>query len=372
MGIPDLERTLDLLEKDILPLQDKRMLDLALKPDVTQEEVDEVLKDWNIETAPLQSVLLLSYLLKSRPDLRCPPSMEPRLKGCLSYCRFQNLKRSAHFSKIAKALNGAGIPFMVLKGGAMKVYRPDFPRWMSDIDFLVGADYFPRAETLVADLGYTAIPDFHSTDFHLPGEKEGLVDIHRYIHMGTGHEAGINDDLFSRASLTPMYSSQGLLPCPEDMVFISLMNMRVNVTEQTSPGSVISAFFDIAWLVSSKKDFDWETVRSSALKTCSQSYLYIISRLFDRFAPGLLPSDFLAGDLSEEELSARCEHILYRRFVLAPLRLEIGEFHIPTAFRTERPIWLYVWRRARYFCLKRIYRFKPLSRRVLSDAISSL
>ena len=360
-----IDTALDFLERDLLSPGDRKVLSLALS-EATQAELNEALADWDIEAAPLQSVLLLAYLMKMRPDLSFPASMEPRLKGVLNFCRFQNLKLKAHFTKIARGLNEAGIPFLVLKGGAMKVYRPDFPRWMSDVDMLVREDDFAPAERLLEGLGYVPFRDRHSTDFHLPGEKDGIADLHRYIYMATGHESLVTEDLFRRASRQAVFSAEGLLPAAEDMVFIALVNLCHNLSERTSPGSVISSFFDLAYLVSSKEDFDWEIVRADALKSRSQVTVSLMARLMDRFVPGVLPPSFLADDIRVAEAEEKCFHLLYRRAVLAPLRLEIGEFHLPTAFRTCRPLSRYVARRAKYFFLKRLYAFPSLAVSILN------
>ena len=358
------DTALDFLERDLLSPGDRKVLSLALS-EATQGELDQALADWDIEAAPLQSVLLLAYLLKMRPDLCFPPSMEPRLKGVLSYCRFQNLKLKAHFTKIARGLNEAGIPFLVLKGGAMKVYRPDFPRWMSDVDMLVHEGSFEQAESVVEGLGYVPFRDKHSTDFHLAGEKDGIADLHRFVYMATGHESLVTEDFFARASRCTVFSAEGLLPAAEDMVFIALVNLCHNLSERTSPGSVISSFFDLAYLVSSKADFDWDIVRADALKSRSQVTVGLMTRLMSRFVPGVLPPHFLEEDIDTAEAEEKCFHLLYRRAVLAPLRLEIGEFHLPTAFRTCRPLSRYVARRARYFVLKRLYAFPSLASAIL-------
>ena len=129
--------------KEVLGDHDRRLLRLALNNETTQEDVSAFLKDWDIEQAPIKSVMLLAYIMKNRPDLEFG-ALKPRLSGVLSFCRFQNLKREAHFSIVGRAFNDAGIPFIILKGGAMKVYRPDFPRWMNDIDLLVKEDNMLR------------------------------------------------------------------------------------------------------------------------------------------------------------------------------------------------------------------------------------
>lgn len=366
--------TLDILERDLMHPMDRRILSLSVASGVTQADLDKALEGWDIEKSPIQVVLALSYLLKSRPDLVFPESMSPRLKGVITFCRFQNLKLSSHFNRIAKALNDAAIPFAILKGGAMKVYRPDYPRWMSDIDLLIEGDEdrFKKAESLIVSLGYEPYRDVHSTDMHVPGEENGVVDIHRYIHTGSERPYAISGDVLSRASLRPVFSAEALLPCPEDMVFISLANLSNNISEKTSHDSVINVFFDLGYLLNCRSSFDWDIVREDAQKSMASSRIRLMAMLLDRYIPGVIPEGFMSGEADKEELESLCFRVLYRRFVLSPRRLEIGEFDLRKAIRSCRPLPLYLVRRARYFFLKRFYSIPFLASSILDNSLKRL
>ena len=147
------DKVLSVLTEEVLTAEERQLLSFALAPSVSQESLDAFLEGWDIEESPFPSILLLSYLMKTHPDLSFPDSAMPRLKGVLTYCRFQNLKLFAHFTKIAAKLASRHIAMVVLKGGAMKVYRPDFPRWMGDIDILVREqDFHQAAEAIEAIL----------------------------------------------------------------------------------------------------------------------------------------------------------------------------------------------------------------------------
>lgn len=348
------EKTFQSIREGLLSEEDRRLLQLSFSSGISQEELDEFLDTWDIEAAPIQSVMLLAYLKKAHPELVFPEKINPRLQGVLTFCRFQNLKLSSHFHKIAEAFRKVGIPFLLLKGGAMKVYRPDFPRWMADMDVLVPEDRFREAVSAVKALGYETFKSAHSFDMRLPGTKENIVDIHRFLHMDTGKESLLNDDLFERARKMPMFSSEGLVPCPEDMVFISLVNFWNNVSFKTSAGSVVSTFFDIKYLVDSTPGFDWDRVRSDALKTGSADEACLSAIVLDSIVPGVLPYGFMAldGDLKRTERIVK--RAGYNRDVLFPLREEIGDFNILAAIRERRNLWRYFCLRARFFFLKRL------------------
>ena len=355
-----IHKVLEHLGQEVLGGDERRLLVLALSPSVSQNELDTFLKDWDIEAVPIHSVILLAYLMKIHPELTFPDSVLPRLKGVLTFCRFQSLKLFAHFSKIAGALNDRQIPFVILKGGAMKVYRPDFPRWMGDVDILVREADFPAAEKAAEDLGYFPFRCDHSTDLRLAGTDESVVDLHHYNQIRTGKELLLCNDLFRRSLPKRMFSSDGLLPCREDMVFISLVNLYKNLSDKTSTESVLNTFFDLHFLLGTPDPvggdgrFDWEIVHENARKTGSGIQVWLAAAFVSSLFPGLFPEGFLSERIDGKEAEAHCVRLMYRREVLSPLRTEIGEFNLVKAFRTVRPLAPYIARRARFFFLKRV------------------
>ena len=347
-------KVLDYLGRETMDTEERRLLTMSLGPSVSQEELDAFLKDWDIEKVPIHSVILLAYLMKIHPELSFPDSVLPRLKGVLNFCRFQSLKLFSHFSRIAGALNRRNIPFVILKGGAMKVYRPDFPRWMGDVDILVKEKDFHAAETVAEELGYSPFRCSHSTDLRIAGTDESVVDLHRFIQMHTGEERPFNDDLFRRAGKERMFSSDGLLPCREDMVFISLVNLYKNLSERTSAGSVLNSFFDLHYLLGLQGGFDWGIVRENAARTRSEIQVWMAAAFVSSLLPGLFPEGFLSDRIDDRAAEAHCLRLMYKREVLSPMRAEIGEFNLAKAFREIRPLAPYVGRRAKFFFLKRI------------------
>lgn len=344
---------LDHLVREVLGQEERRLLDISLSDRVSQEELDAFLSGWDINSASIHSVILLAHLMKTHPSLSFPSEIQPRLKGVLTYCRFQNLKLVAHFSRIGSALNKAQIPFVILKGGAMKVYRPDYPRWMGDIDILVGEEDFLRSEKVVEGLGYIPFQAPHSIDFRLAGSEEGIVDLHRYIQMNTGREKAFNSELASRSQQREMFSVQGHLPCPEDMVFISLVNLYKNLSDATCPGSVLNTFNDLSYLVHVKEGFDWTIVRENACRTGTEMQLWLSASFVSTVLPELFPAGFLSEWIAGPTAETQGIRLLYRREVLSPLREEIGEFNLWKALRQKRPLGKYIGKRAAFFFLKR-------------------
>ena len=324
---------------------DRKLLEMALSENISQEELDGFLKGWDIEAAPIKTVMLVAYLMKTRPDLRFPQSIVPRLNGVLSFCRFQNLKREAHLTKVGDAFGKEGIPFAILKGGAMKVYRPDFPRWMNDIDILVPADKYERAVDLAVSLGYDKpmVTD-HSVDFHLPGSDEGLIDIHKHLEMFTGNELSLNDGLFARAEFTDIFSTKGYLPGREDMLFISLVNLYKNLAKNQTQESSLTTFYDINYLLTGKAEFDYSVVKENARLTGGEFQVLYASKLIDSVVPGLIPKSFIDSvKLPDKEFKSQFIDFLFRRDVLSSARDAVKETKVGKTLQKEWNPLVFMW-----------------------------
>ena len=352
-------QVLSILTREVLTAEERQLLSLSLAPSVFQENLDAFLEGWEIEKSPFPSILILSYLMKTHPDLTFPESVMPRLKGVLTYCRFQNLKLFAHFSKVSAKLESLQIASVILQGGAMKVYRPDFPRWMGDIDVLVHEQDFQRAAEAIEALGYRPLKCAHSWDFSVGENQEGAIDLHRYFQMNTGKEFSLNEGLFSRAREVKVASGKCHLPCREDMVFIALVNLYKNLAGKTSSGSVLNAFIDLDYLLDSPDGFRWDIVWDNARKTGTEIQICLSAAFVSTLMPHAFPEEFLGDWMDRDQAERPCLELLYQREIISPLRAEIGVPNVIKAFRTVRPILPYIGRRIRLFFLKRTgYRTK--------------
>ena len=312
---------------------------------MTQAQLDSFLLAWDIEKAPIFSVMLLAYATARREELVLPPSVGPRLKGVLQFCRFQNLKKEAHFNKVAKALEQAGIPVLILKGGAMKVYRPDFPRWMNDIDFMVPAADYARAVCIAKDLGYgEPMETDHSIDLRIPGSGEGLLDIHKQLELCTGKDEALNEPLFRRARAQKLFSADGFLPCPEDMVFIALVNLYKNLERRQTPESSVTSFFDIRFLVDATPSFQWDIVRENARLTGTVFQLALASRIVSGFLENVIPEDICLPPRGKERAYRDfLDGFFFRRDVLATARDSFAETRVGASLKTDYNIFSRTW-----------------------------
>ena len=149
------DATVQSLYEEFVPEQDRRLIKLAFQPNISQKDLDDFLKTWDIEAAGAYRSALLAYVMKMHPELKFDAYTGPRLKGLMTYLRFQNLELISHFSKIVRRLNQKNITPMIIKGGAMRYIRSDLPRVMGDIDILVHSENeLNAAKNLVQEMGY--------------------------------------------------------------------------------------------------------------------------------------------------------------------------------------------------------------------------
>lgn len=344
---------------------DRLLIRLALGEDPAQESLDAFLEGWDLDSAPMTEAVLLAYLMKMRPGLVFPERVRPRLGGLLSYCRFQYLKLVGHFGTYCHALEDAGIPFLVMKGGAMKALRPDFPRWMGDIDILVPKDDFKSAARIAAEAGFTISPSEQSIDLKKDGQN--VLDVHQFVMMHTGKERAANEGFFARATPQRIFSVEALLPSREDLLFMTLVNLIRNLADDSSRDSIIYSFFDVKFLLKPQegRSFDWNLVREDAALTGTVGYLEVARRFLCTVVPGLIPDGVLEA-VTERDVEKVLTWIRFRREVLRPEREHIGEFNPVKAIRDGRRPLPYVAERLRFALHKRLQHFDGACKHILA------
>jgi hypothetical protein len=233
--------------------------------------------------------LLLSYLMRDHPELKFSDYAGPRLKGLISFHRFANMKILAHFSKIGKALNGAGIPMLLFKGGAMKVLRPELSRPMGDVDVLIPEERLEEAVRVCEGLGYLHHREEsrHAVDFHT--ENENAVDVHHSVFDPGRDYARFHRDLFARARERAAFGVDFLLPCHEDLFFLVLANFTKNLREHTTLHGLFYALADCRFLLADKPGFAWNTVREDARNSGRELEVKFAAEFLNAVAAGTVP-----------------------------------------------------------------------------------
>lgn len=343
------------LSGEIFDDLEARMLRLAMSDGESHEDIESVLDGCGIGNKPFKTQIIAFNLFKSHPEIQISKETTLALMRAKVTCRERYLQILPHLLKILKTLDDREIRILLIKGGAMKAYRPDCPRWMADVDIVVPEDKYEEAVELSEKVGYKPLKRLHSTDLKDPVSGQTFVDIHHYISTNTNKGYMLNDGLWKRAINIPVsfFPHHVLVPCPEDMMFISLVNFWKNVNDMTSEGSVASLFFDLKLLKEYKDDFDWEIVRSDAMVTGTVETACFSVRLLESIMPGFFPDNFLGSDISLAKLDKLIERTVSSRTVLGLVR----NFNLIGAIKNVKCFINYTYYRAKTFILKRIPHF---------------
>ncbi len=244
--------------------RDQALLDLVFNPAPAQEDVDAGLAVADIEVLGAHKALLLSYFVHDNPQFKLTQYVEPRLHGLIRFFRFQNMRTLAHFSRIGKALNKAGIPFAVFKGAAMKALRPQLARPMGDTDILLARGTIKGAVKICEGLGYQHIRGKPTHAIGMHTDAEDAVDLHYQVFDHGRDMTALQEGIFSRATQHNAFGVDFLLPASEDLFFLILANLAKNLHDSTTLDGLYYALCDSRYLLQSKPGFDFSIVREDA------------------------------------------------------------------------------------------------------------
>ena len=360
------DNVMEYLKSDVLTEADELLLNLVFSDKTTQQDLDSFLEKWDIEAAGGKKSLMLAYFMKMHPELSFSSYVKPRLEGLLQFYRFKNMKLVSHYLKIGRELNENGIKFLIFKGGCIKHLRPDLPRVMGDIDILVQEKDFPKVGKIVEQLGYCVNNDIHSIDVHKPDSKEGVMDIHKYIILESDKEKAFIPDLFKRAKVQNVFGIDALVPCNEDLVFISLINMIRNLTNKTSSAGVPYTLFDCKFLTDSKEDFDWNIVLDNVHKTKTQMHIYCATQFINKIVKGLLPDKVLYDKSCVNSFVNYFIPIVYQRFYLLEMQSECRKMKIKDLFSSKEFFVKYWKLKPKYFISKmKIIKNNPVFAKII-------
>jgi hypothetical protein len=328
---------------------DRLLLDLVFKQNPAQNELDAFFTRWDIEKEGAHKSMMLSYFMKAHPELTFSEYVKPRLQGLLEYYRFYNVQRLAHFPELGKALNRAGIPVLVFKGLAMKLLRPELPRVMEDIDFMVPKEKYAEAVHIAKSVGFEykfehtinhnlERDTVHSADM-IHRDKKCLIDIHRCPNLKYG--SNISTQLFARAKKINAYGVDGFIPCHEDLVFITLTNLLTNLSEKTSIKGVLYGLFDYTYLVNNKADFNWDIVIDNARKTKTTLDIRLALEIIERLVPGIMPEGLKKTKRFALKLFSVCTRLIYNEYYYVPLLKKRSVFSVKKVTKAFIKGWFY-------------------------------
>ncbi len=367
-----LSETLDITDaliqnfaNNIMKDEDKALMRMFFDPDVSQKRLDELLSQWDIEAKKSDKNLLLAYFMKYHPELEFNSYTKPRLMGLLNNIRFKNVKTFSHLVKIGRILNENNIVPIVLKGGIMRVLRPELPRIMGDIDILVEEKNFLKSANLATEIGYTYDKiDIHSIDLH-DKDGKGALDVHKFIYMGGKNDKKILSGLFKRATKQNTFGIDILVPSNEDLLFIVLNNLARNLRDNTSKAGTLFSIFDCHYLINSKKDFNWNIVIENAKLSGTQIYINFAMKFINYLTPYVL-QDFLNKPLFEKETRDYSLCVMYKRFYLEEIREQTRKMKLKNLFKDYSLI-DYLKIKPKYFLLKQLINHPFLIKTLIKD-----
>lgn len=326
---------------------DEKLLNIFFKENISQNDLDNFLNEWDIEKEGAHKALMLSYFMKNHPELTYSPYIEPRLNGILKYYRFQNLSLLSHYKRICGTLTEAKINIMIIKGGAFRHYNPDFPRLMGDIDIIVPQKDYKKAKKIALGMGYKYEESPHSIDIHDPNTNINLLDIHHRIDTQTKCGKSIYKDLFKRAQRERVFNVDNIfVPCPEDMMFLLLTNLNKNMAHFNNISGILYSIIDCMFLINYKPDFNWDIVSQNAIKTKTEHQIAVTLKFLNEYVPKKLP------ELFEKELNDTGVLCFYNGKFLNKMRQKSHSLMLKESFNSINDFLYYIKFRPQYIAYK--------------------
>lgn len=304
----------DYFYKCFISAEAQQFINLFMKPDLAQAELDNFLNVWDIEQHGADTALLLAYVMNEHPDLTFNDYTAPRLSGVKNYFRFKNLERIAEFKKVVGALNEKGIVPLVLKGGALKYLRPDLPRVMNDIDILLpDVKSYQQALKIAEDLGYHLTTAEHSTDLS-KANNEGVLDIHWCMDYYIKNRDEFTAGLFKRAEKQHVFGAECFVPAKEDMLFLLLFHLAKNLRASSCRSALPYTVFDLKYLTGFNLNGD--IVLDDIEMTDSGVMILTAVKFLNKLAPGLVDEAFFNKEGLKDKVSKTLlRDIFYARYV---------------------------------------------------------
>jgi hypothetical protein len=302
---------------------DRELLGLSFSETFTQKKLDNFLRRFDIESEKTEKILMLAYFKKLHPSAVFPEYAGPRLDGILNYYKFANIKTLSGFSEIGKALNAAGIPILLFKGGAMKFLRPDLHRPMGDVDFLVPPERYEEAVAIAGKIGFKPKfekPSPHSTD--CVEEKGRAVDIHCMTLKGkeAKHSKVLDEEIFGRAKKKQAFGVDFFIPCDEDFLFLILLNLFNNIRHSESVEGRLFSIFDCKFFLERNKEFNWNAVLSNAEKTETSYQIKLMVKFINSLTSNVFPRSLNLKMPATDKMKRDIEGFVFEWFALKSLR----------------------------------------------------
>jgi hypothetical protein len=220
----------------------------------------------DIETASWMEIRLLAGV-GGRIDLLDPDSpLRPRLEGIRRFIWTRNQMRLGRSIPFLETLSRAGIPFLLLKGGARIAQSgtASGERFIRDLDVLVTRERVSQAVDAVLDAGFRpmtgrlpgrarAVPFDHVYGDGGAGRDGCEIDLH-YSALRYGRWGDFDGPLWDRAVPARLRSLDLLVPSAADQLVIAIVHGMIGDVDAPADW-VLDALDAIA-----RDGFDWQAV----------------------------------------------------------------------------------------------------------------
>ena len=226
---------------------DRKFLELTLDNSCSQAELDNILREWDIDNTPIRTNLLIALLMKS----------------------------------LSNSLKEKNIPFLLAGDMAMRGYFPDYQRWIGGLDILVPASEYDLAlETLSSMV------------------KDKQVNLHK----------AWDNSVMRRAN--------GQLPCPEDLVFLALVDVYETIIRKGSLKNNLNLIVDINKLAEKSGGLDHGIIWENACSAGVEFQVFFAEAVVGSVLHGVLPDNLPESSLSEKQLEKKYVDFLFKRDVI--------------------------------------------------------
>ncbi|GHU12313.1 hypothetical protein FACS189449_05750 [Alphaproteobacteria bacterium] len=276
-------------EKDI------RLLRLMFADNTTENDVLDILSQYDIFDEFLGVNLLLAFLVNRHPGIKHP--LVPVLQGVVRYFQYKNAFLLEGFWKIGKELNRRGIPILIIKGLVMRHLYPRYLRHMYDVDFVVPRRRIDEAVEIATEMGATiVIKTLHSVDMIFSDNMK--FDIHSVVIK---EDSSVDDKIWRSSRRDVAFGVKVLIPSTENLIFSVLTNFYCNLiyddffwdtSKHTVSAKSLAWICDIVNILKTNKSINWNIIMENGEKT---GLTYQIKQLLDVFKsilPGMLPNTY--------------------------------------------------------------------------------
>jgi len=332
-----------------------------------QADIDSLMRNYDIDTAPYEMALQMAVLVRENPHLRFPEKLLPRLNGIFQYTHYQNTTQLHAFAQAAAALGEKGILPLMMKGVAFKYFFPSEPRIMNDTDFLVPRSRWQEAVETAEQIGF----ERKSFDLkHAADLRKGAASIdihHTFLHFDFVNP-DFTEQIFQHTQKVTAFGVEVLAPLPELFLVMTCSNAYTNFIHNAKRSDAI-ALYDILVILSHFKTLSWQKVADLANGFNIGYQVKIMLDLCTQVVPDVLPQKIkeeLAKDLPMPQKSKIKFHILIKEKQLHKVRRR--EFIASPKSRTVKGRLRLLGINSSYLCLKLVSQ-NPLARKVMGGLL---